>query len=179
MRAERRIEEPRTVLRGGGAPHAAHHRGPGEGSESPERGRPLRLTLAARAVAATPPANFDLMEVDRALDELSQPDERLGRLVELRFFGRLTSQEAAQALGISLSTANREWAHAKTWLFRRLKPTPVGRELPRLLTRLLCPEVAVRRFPALFRVVSRRIRHEMRACEPDGAFFAPMEIREA
>jgi DNA-directed RNA polymerase specialized sigma24 family protein len=47
--------------------------------------------------------------------------------VELRFFGGLTSEEAAHALGVSLATANREWAHAKAWLFRRLRPErPAG-----------------------------------------------------
>jgi DNA-directed RNA polymerase specialized sigma24 family protein len=62
------------------------------------------------------------MEIDRALGDLAAFDERQGRLVELRFFGGLTLEEAAQALGISLATASREWAHARAWLFRRLKP---------------------------------------------------------
>jgi RNA polymerase sigma-70 factor (ECF subfamily) len=90
-----------------------------------KRGQGLRVTLTEGLVAAGP-ANVDLIELDRALKDLSSLDERLGHLVELRFFGGLTSQGAAQALGISLSTANREWAHAKAWLFRRLKPTPLA-----------------------------------------------------
>jgi RNA polymerase sigma factor (TIGR02999 family) len=93
-----------------------------------KRGQGLRVTLTEGLVAAGP-ANVDLIELDRALKDLSSLDERLGRLVELRFFGGLSSQEAAQALGISLSTANREWAHAKAWLFRRLKPTPLSSSL--------------------------------------------------
>jgi DNA-directed RNA polymerase specialized sigma24 family protein len=48
-------------------------------------------------------------------------DERQARLVELRFFGGLTSEEAADALQVSLATANRDWALARAWLFRRLK----------------------------------------------------------
>ncbi len=90
-----------------------------------KRGRGLRVTLTEGLLAAGP-ANVDLVELDRALKELSSLDERLGRLVELRFFGGLTFEETAQALEVSLSTVKREWAHAKAWLFRRLKPVPPG-----------------------------------------------------
>jgi len=90
-----------------------------------KRGRGLRVTLT-EGLAAAGPANVDLIELDRALEDLSSLDERLGRLVELRFFAGLTFAEAAQALDISPSTVKREWAHAKAWLFRRLKPVPRG-----------------------------------------------------
>lgn len=86
-----------------------------------KRGGGLRVTLTDD-MAATRKTDADVIEVDQALEDLSALDERQGRLVELRFFAGLTSEEAAQALGISLATANREWAHAKAWLFRRLKP---------------------------------------------------------
>jgi DNA-directed RNA polymerase specialized sigma subunit len=66
----------------------------------------------------------DVLDIDRALTELSQHDERLARLVELRFFGGLTLEEAAQSLGVSPATASRSWAHAKAWLFRRLAEAP-------------------------------------------------------
>jgi RNA polymerase sigma factor (TIGR02999 family) len=88
-----------------------------------KRGRGLRITLT-ESIAPTRAVDVDVVEIDRALDELTALDERQGRLVELRFFGGLTSEEASRALGISLATANREWAHAKAWLFRRLKPAP-------------------------------------------------------
>jgi RNA polymerase sigma factor (TIGR02999 family) len=84
-----------------------------------KRGGGLRVTLAEDIAAAAD--SPDLLELDVALDELAALDERQVRLVELRFFGGLTADGAAQALGISLATANREWAHAKAWLFRRLK----------------------------------------------------------
>ena len=87
-----------------------------------KRGRGLRVTLS-EGLAAQPPAEPDLLELDEALDELAALDERQAKLVELRFFGGLTAPEASEALGISLATANREWAHAKAWLFKRLKPT--------------------------------------------------------
>ena len=45
------------------------------------------------------------------------------RLVELRYFGGLTSEQAAVALGVSLTTAKREWNMAKAWLYRRLSQT--------------------------------------------------------
>ncbi len=85
-----------------------------------KRGAGFRVTLTEDVAAAAPAAAADLIEVDRALDELAALDERQGRLVELRFFGGLTSDEAAPTLGISLATANREWAHAKAWLLLRL-----------------------------------------------------------
>ena len=85
------------------------------------RGGGLRVTLADD-VAVQPPTQPDVLELNGALDELATLDQRQVRLVELRFFGGLTAEEAAHALGVSLATANREWAHAKAWLFRRLKP---------------------------------------------------------
>jgi RNA polymerase sigma factor (TIGR02999 family) len=88
-----------------------------------KRGQGLRVTLDAGLVAARA-ADADAVDVDDALDELSRLDERQGRLVELRFYGGLTLEEAARALDISLATANRDWAHAKAWLFRRLKTAP-------------------------------------------------------
>jgi RNA polymerase sigma-70 factor (ECF subfamily) len=83
-----------------------------------KRGRGIKVTLGEASAAVE--TNVDVLEVDRALEELAAADERMARLVELRFFGGLTLDEAAEALGVSTSTANREWAHAKAWLFRRL-----------------------------------------------------------
>jgi RNA polymerase sigma factor (sigma-70 family) len=64
----------------------------------------------------------DLLELDAALDELAALDEREAQVVELRFFGGLTLQETAGALGISVATAKNDWAHARAWLFARLAP---------------------------------------------------------
>jgi len=85
-----------------------------------KRGRGLRVTLDEGAAAANP-VTPDLLDLDAALDELSRLDERQASLVELRFFGGLEIAEAARSLGVSLATANRDWAMAKAWLYRRLK----------------------------------------------------------
>jgi RNA polymerase sigma-70 factor (ECF subfamily) len=85
-----------------------------------KRGRGLRATLS-EDVAATAAADLDVLAVDAALAELAVLDPRQAELVELRFFGGLTLAEVAQLQGLSLSTANREWAMARAWLYRRLK----------------------------------------------------------
>ena len=64
----------------------------------------------------------ELVALDDALTALAEFDDRKRRIVELRFFGGLTLQEAARVLGISLATAKNDWAHAKAWLFARLDP---------------------------------------------------------
>ncbi len=79
----------------------------------------IRVTLR-EGLLAVDPQQPDLIELDRALYELTELDERQGRLVEMRFFGGLTLEEAAAALDVSLATANRDWAMAKAWLYRRL-----------------------------------------------------------
>lgn len=85
-----------------------------------KRGGGLRLTLD-EAVAAAPQQDPDLLDLDAALDELAALDPRQAALVEMRFFGGLDIEQAARALGVSVATANRDWAMARAWLFRRLK----------------------------------------------------------
>jgi len=85
-----------------------------------KRGGGLSITLD-ESIAAARAITPDLLDLDAALEELAVRDERQGRLVELRFFGGLTQEEAAQVVGLSLATANREWAMAKAWLYRRLR----------------------------------------------------------
>ena len=58
----------------------------------------------------------DLLELDEALEKLAAKDQRKASLVKLRFFAGLTNEQAAQALGISTSTADNDWAYAKSWL---------------------------------------------------------------
>jgi RNA polymerase sigma-70 factor (ECF subfamily) len=67
-----------------------------------------------------PARTHDLIALDEALVALAKLDERKSRLVELRYFGGLTSEEAAEVLGISTRTAHREWDLARAWLFRVL-----------------------------------------------------------
>jgi RNA polymerase sigma factor (TIGR02999 family) len=55
-----------------------------------------------------------------ALTELAKVDERVSRVVELRFFGGLSVEETAEVLEMSEETVSRDWRLAKTWLFREL-----------------------------------------------------------
>jgi len=63
----------------------------------------------------------DLIALDAALTELCVIDERKSKIVELRFFGGLSIEEAAEALAISAPTVQREWRLAKAWLYRQLR----------------------------------------------------------
>ena len=56
-----------------------------------------------------------LFEIDRQLSRLEASDERLARLIELRFFGGMTEPESAETLGVSVSTVQRDWIRAKAW----------------------------------------------------------------
>ncbi len=61
-----------------------------------------------------------IIQIDSLLSRLEQIDARLCRVVELRYFGGLTEQETAEALGISAVTVRREWKLAKAWLYGEL-----------------------------------------------------------
>jgi RNA polymerase sigma factor (TIGR02999 family) len=63
----------------------------------------------------------DVVALDDALNGLAQLDEQQGRIVELRFFGGLATEEIAQVLGISASTVKRDWNVAKAWLTRQMR----------------------------------------------------------
>jgi RNA polymerase sigma factor (TIGR02999 family) len=60
--------------------------------------------------------NVDVLALNEALEKLEREDKRKAQLVKLRFFAGLTIDEAAQALGISPSTADNDWAYARCWL---------------------------------------------------------------
>ncbi len=66
----------------------------------------------------------ELIDLDRALDELAAEAPRLARLVELRFFSGLDIEEASSLLGCSPRTAKRDWAFARAWLLNRLSAQP-------------------------------------------------------
>jgi RNA polymerase sigma factor (TIGR02999 family) len=73
---------------------------------------------------AVPERARDLVALDDALNALAQIDERKSRVVELRFFGGLSVEEAAETLGVSTKTVLREWQLAKMWLMRELRARP-------------------------------------------------------
>lgn len=62
----------------------------------------------------------ELIDLDRSLDRLSAEEPRLARLVEVRFFGGLTVEEAAEVLDCSPRTVKRDWAFARAWLLKDL-----------------------------------------------------------
>jgi RNA polymerase sigma factor (TIGR02999 family) len=70
--------------------------------------------------AAVPASDDELLAVNEALERLEKLDPRKAELVKLRYFGGLTIPEAAQALGVSVTTANRYWAYARAWLHEEL-----------------------------------------------------------
>jgi RNA polymerase sigma factor (TIGR02999 family) len=79
----------------------------------------LTITLSEHQPAAEEPA-VDILDLHEALQELEKLDPDQSRVVELRYFGGFSIEEAAEAMGISPSTVKREWLFAKTWLHRRL-----------------------------------------------------------
>jgi RNA polymerase sigma factor (TIGR02999 family) len=82
-------------------------------------GSRIRVTLDPGLVAAdTQP--LDLEALDAALERLAVVDAELARVVEVRFFGGLSIEEAGEALGVSPATVKRRWTLAKAWLAREL-----------------------------------------------------------
>jgi RNA polymerase sigma factor (TIGR02999 family) len=89
-------------------------------NRSAKRGHdPARVSLEAAPILTDTGAD-QLIAVDAALTRLAELDERLGRTVELRFFGGLSVEETAEALGVAPRTVKRDWRKAKAWLYREL-----------------------------------------------------------
>lgn len=82
-------------------------------------GDALEVSLDKAAVLSTEPST-DLVALDDALRALSEVDARKSQVVEMRFFGGLTVQETADALGVSPETVMRDWQFAKKWLLREM-----------------------------------------------------------
>ena len=80
--------------------------------------RRVSLEMAESVVEAP---SEDLLALDEALTRLTAHDPIKAEVVKLRFFAGLTMSEVAQALGISVPTAERYWAFARTWLYAELK----------------------------------------------------------
>jgi RNA polymerase sigma factor (TIGR02999 family) len=77
-----------------------------------------RVTLSDEIAGKSP--NFDLLALDRALDRLAEQDEKLVRIVELRFIAGLSVEETAEIIEVSPTTIKRDSAMARAWLFREL-----------------------------------------------------------
>jgi RNA polymerase sigma factor (TIGR02999 family) len=79
----------------------------------------LQVSLADIPDVAMP-ATQDLVALDDALKTLEALDPRQSQVVELRFFGGLSLEEAAEALKVSVGTVRRDWSLAQAWLYREL-----------------------------------------------------------
>lgn len=75
-----------------------------------------RVTLAGDEVAVDDPDPIDVLTLHEALERLAAFDPQQARIVELRYFGGLTIEEAAEVVGISPASVVREWTIAKAWL---------------------------------------------------------------
>lgn len=80
-------------------------------------GNAIRVSMSEAEMLAQ---RHDLLALDDALQALAEFDERRSRIVELRFFGGLSVEEAAEVLGVSPRTVAREWRLAQAWLYREL-----------------------------------------------------------
>jgi RNA polymerase sigma factor (TIGR02999 family) len=89
-------------------------------AEADKRGGGLTMVTLEEASPLSAPNMVDLLALDQALEELASMDERLCRVVELKFFAGLTIDETAEALDVSRATVERDWATAKAWLYDRL-----------------------------------------------------------
>lgn len=79
-------------------------------------GNHQRVEFDAIEPTVLPMACDDLLGLDEALQKLEQKDARKAELVKLRFFAGLTTAQAADVLGVSVSTAENDWTYARSWL---------------------------------------------------------------
>jgi RNA polymerase sigma factor (TIGR02999 family) len=86
-----------------------------------KRGGDLKRLPLEEAELLAPQPQEDVLALDQALTELAATDRAAADLVQLRYFGGLSSSEAAQVLGVSLRTAERLWTFARTWLRGRIQ----------------------------------------------------------
>src|SRR5262249_1086656 len=84
-------------------------------------GERRRIDLDQIEIALNP-SDPELIALDEALCDFAAEDPEAAQLVKLRFFAGLTLKEAASSLGLSLRTAERQWAYARAWLYARLRP---------------------------------------------------------
>jgi RNA polymerase sigma-70 factor (ECF subfamily) len=79
-----------------------------------------KVPLLEDAASTDPTKNIDVLALDQALEELTTFDPEQAKIVELRFFGGLSVEETAEAVGRSRATVMRDWAMARAWLKRKL-----------------------------------------------------------
>ena len=89
-------------------------------NRSKREGKHRRVTIQ-EFDAAVDGSSIDLLAMDEALTKLARLNERQSRIVELRFFGGLSVEEAAATLKLSPRTVKGEWRIARAWLYRQMK----------------------------------------------------------
>lgn len=107
----------RQILIGNARRKAAAKRGGGQQAATFEQ---VEQALAAEPGFASAKADA-LLALDRALERLHQHSERQSRIVECRFFGGMSIEETAAALGVSPATVKRDWSMAQAWLHREIE----------------------------------------------------------
>jgi len=100
--------------------HARKH------SAAKRGGNHLTMTLEEDLISAKQ-REIDILALDDALNQLAQMDTQQSRIIELRFFGGLSIDQTARALGISPASVKRDWAVARAWLYRELSRTTDAR----------------------------------------------------
>jgi RNA polymerase sigma factor (TIGR02999 family) len=88
-----------------------------------KRGGGLQPVPLDESIAQTEQPDFNVLDLDRALETLAVVDSRKATVVEMRFFGGMSVEETAVALGVSPDTVKRDWRLAKLWLLRALQGT--------------------------------------------------------
>lgn len=84
-------------------------------------GKRVRITVDRAGLQAETPSE-EILALDEALHRLSDMDERLAKVVELRYFGGLAEKEVAETMDMSVRTVRRDWVKARAWLHRELRP---------------------------------------------------------
>jgi len=83
-------------------------------------GGAVKISLEGPILLSEAP-DMNLVALDEALSRLEKMDPQRGRIVELRFFGGLSNEEASEVLNVSPATVQRQWAGARAWLYHELQ----------------------------------------------------------
>ena len=100
-----------------------------------KRGGSSEKVSLDEALVVSPYPSAQLLAVEEALQRLCLRDPRQGRIVELRFYGGLTEEEAAEVLAVSVRTVKRDWKVAKAWLYQEISGESRGPEARRASAR--------------------------------------------
>lgn len=88
--------------------------------QASKRGAGGRQVTLSTGLLTGEDQGVDVLDLDRALEKLSQVNGEAAKVIELRYFGGLTCEEAAEALGLSLTSVERRWRTGRLWLRHRL-----------------------------------------------------------